>query len=259
MEETNATLGAKVELKDDATILISEKGEGSKHNIAGWKGLAWKDDKVEILDHKIVKIGDARYVKAKVIHNLNKYKNPKQPEYRTYTGYIETSSFKREEQEDLVGSGSEAREAPLAGETLSIDEDFQPMKTPAVKGGEAPGEVKMPKADLPKSADIEAAKVLQDALNQKALEMGRALQTLFEELIAKRFPGQATLIVSIVGNEVIVKNEQGLKFAVEINAKEETYVLEGRSYKNPEELEKLLLAYMKTNSHKLARVEKEAK
>lgn len=77
-------------LKEDTSILISQKGSGSKHNEAGWKGLALTTDDVTILDYNTRKINGKEYVKVKLNHKIGGVKN----RYRTYVGYIEKEAFK---------------------------------------------------------------------------------------------------------------------------------------------------------------------
>ena len=80
-------------LKENTYILISQKGEGSKNNAAGWRGFADTTDSIKILDRKIKKINGTEYVKVQLKHKL--YTKPNSPaKFRTYVGYIERSKFK---------------------------------------------------------------------------------------------------------------------------------------------------------------------
>lgn len=79
-------------LMEDTSILIAQRGTGSKHNEKGWKGLALTTDSVKVLDRQVKLINGVEMVKVKLSHKL--YTKPgAKDRYRTYIGYVPKKSF----------------------------------------------------------------------------------------------------------------------------------------------------------------------
>ncbi len=129
--ETKESDGDKL-LKADTYILISRRGAGSKHNTAGWKGLALATDSVKVLNPRVKLIGGVEMVKVKLTHKL--YSKPGAKErFRTYTGYIEKSQFKSSEQFTALAKEPktpESKENVLINAQLKFKQLFEKYKLP---------------------------------------------------------------------------------------------------------------------------------
>lgn len=85
LQETGDLILDDLELKNDAQIILSN----------GSKALAWKDDQILDISPTLKQFQGKTYLQLTLRHNTNKFKNPENPQFRTYSGLIAYSDFQK--------------------------------------------------------------------------------------------------------------------------------------------------------------------